>query len=367
MRRMWSAALGVATGLGALTMAGMAHGATNEPIAQTGGAEISLVGIPLNVSVELNPDTGDITAVNVTDGSGAAAAVTATKVTPTKVRFASNDDGSTKVSVSAKNNKLSFGVHTSSLAKLVGANTWKADLFGTGAKTTVPYTIGDSGGAPTFAFGTPTGLPADVKATDLGTWDGGRHDDDDEDMSAGGRMSFERNGFRKVLTIWVTVGSHDGDDNSAEASLRITLSGNNVQRKSLTDLVGAKTWAGQLCDGKTKASIAYTVAADGTLKVDSTTPADATVENGKNGFTVRFVTGDKVSIRLVTKEDGQAALGVSVRGRNCTTPASISPPKVNVPVATTAAKTDQSGKDSHKGSGDRKNGGSENRGGGHDG
>jgi hypothetical protein len=341
---MWSAALGVATGLTALVLTGVAHGATNQPIAQTGGASISLVGIPLDVSVELNTDTGDITAVNVTDASGNPADMTATKVTPTKVRFASNDDGTTKVTVSAKRNKLSFGVRTDDLAKLVGANKWTGDIFGTGAKTTVPFTIGDEGGAPTFAFGTPTGLPADATAEDLGTWKGKHHDhDDDDDTTAGGRMAFERDGFKKVLTVMVHV--HHDDDGQSKASLRITLTGNNVQRKTLADLAGDKTWTGLLCDGTTKASIAYNVSAEGTVTVTSTTPEAAKTESGHKGVMVRFETGDKVWIRLMVRDDGQAALAIGVSGRKCTNRAEVADPKVNTPTSTQPPKSERSGRD----------------------
>lgn len=350
MRRFWTAALGVVTGVSALALAGTAaHAATNQPIAQTGGAEITLLGIPLDVSVELNTDTGDITAVNVTDGpGGAAAAMTATKVTPTKVRFASTADGATQVSVSARGDKLSFGVRTTDLAKLVGANTWAGDVFGTGTKSTVPFTIGNDGGNPTFAWGT---IPAvdGITTTDIGTWGGGRHDDDD-DSSAGGRMEFTKDGFRKVLSVWVSVDGND--EGTSHTSLHITLSGRNIQRKSLAELAGDKVWTGLLCDGKTKATVNYNVAADGTVTSKGTTPADATVENAKHGILVRFATGDKVTIMVLTKDDGQAALAINVRGKRCTDPATVSPPKVNVPVATTVPKDPRTSGD-HKG-GDHK-------------
>jgi hypothetical protein len=347
MRRCWTAALGVITGVGALAVAGVAGAATNQPIAQTGGMEatITLLGVPLDVGLELNEDTGDITAVNVTDGADKAADMTATKVTPTKVKFVSNTDGSTQVQVSAKKNKMSIGVKTSDLGNLVGSNTWGADVFGTGANSTVAYTIGDQGGAPTFAFGEIT--PADgVTAEELGTWNGTGKDDDDDDVSAGGRIEFTRDGYRKVLTVVVKVDHGDDDDDSGRASLRITLTGRDVQRKSLTDLAGAKTWNGLLCDGTTRGTIDYTVATDGTLTVNGTTPAGATFENGRKGITVRFATGDKVQIRLSTPDDGgEAALSVKVSGKRCTDPAERTAPKVNVPVSTTVRERDDDKRD----------------------
>ena len=345
MKRFWSATLGVLTGVGALALAGTASAATNQPIAQTGGAEatITLLGVPLNVGVELNEDTGDITAVNVTDAGGAAAAMTATKVTPTKVKFVSNTDGSTQVSVSARNNKMSIGVKTSALANLVGSNTWAADVFGTGAKSSVAYTIGNDGGAPTFAFGTVS--PASgITANELGSWNGG--DDDDEHLSAGGRIEFTNDGFRKVLTVMVNVS--EDDDGPGRASLRITLTGRNVQRKSLAELAGDKTWTGLLCDGTTRATINYNVGTDGTLTVKGTTPEGTTAENGRKGISVRFPTGDKVSIRVSTPEEGAAALSIKVSGRRCTNPAAKTPPKVNVSTATTATTDEKRHEDGEK-------------------
>lgn len=363
MRRFWTAAVGVVAGVGTLGLATAASAGTNQPIAQTGGAEatITLLGVPLNIGLELNTDTGDITAVNVTDEAGKPADMTATKVTPTKVRFASNTDGSTTVSVSAKKNQMSFGVKTSDLGNLVGTNTWAADVFGTKSKSSVKYTIGNDAGTPTFAFGDIT--PGDgIEANELGAWSGaGKHDDDDENTSAGGRVEFTRDGFRKVLTVMVTV-SHDDEDDKGHASLRVTLTGRDIQRKSLADLAGDKTWTGLLCDGKTKATINYNVGTDGTLTVKGTTPEGATSENGRKGISVRFATGDRVSIRLTTSDEGgPAALSIKVSGKRCTDPATKTPPSVNVPTSTTptTAGARKAG-DARKGGGD--NGGNHNGG-----
>lgn len=336
MRRIWTAAVGLATVAGSLALAGAASAETNQVIAQTGGAEatFTLLGVPLKVGLELNTDTGDITAVNVTDEANQPAEMTATKVTPTKVRFASNTDGSTTVSVSAKKNAISFGVKTSDLGNLVGTNTWTADVFGTGSKSSVAYTIGNDGGVPTFELGTIT-PGSGIEANDLGSWNGSRrHDDDDDDGdTAGGRVEFLNDGFRKVLTIVVHV---DHDDDHSHASLRVTLTGRNVQRKALADLAGDKTWTGLLCDGTTRATVKYVVGTDGTLTFTSATPDTAQAQSGEKGLTVRFATGDKVRIRLMTKDGGDAALAVNVSGKRCTDPAEKTPPTVNTPTSTPA-------------------------------
>lgn len=374
MRKLLTAAVGLLAGASTLALVGTAaQAATNEPIAATGGFEstITLLGVPLDVNVVLDTDTGDITSVEVLNGADPAE-MTATKVTPTKVRFESNTDGSTKVSVKAKGNKLSLGVRTDSLAKLLGTNTWAADVMGTstdtgaaagsstttatagnGPKSTVTYTIGDAGdGTPTLKIDNITPA-AGVEATELDSWDGGKHgDDDDEHASAGARIQFTQDGFKKVLSIWVSV-DRDDDDDSGRASLHITLSGRNVQRKSLGDLAGDKTWNGRLCDG-TDGSIAYTVTPEGKVVVSSTSPEGATVTDAKRGVTVRFATGDKVSIRLVVPENGgDAALSINKSGRKCSgTRVTAADPTVNVSVATTTGDRQDGGR-KHGGDGQR--------------
>lgn len=380
MRRILKVALGLVTGVSTLAMSGaVAHAATNQPIAATGGMEstINLLGVPLDVNVVLDTDTGDITSVEVLN-AGQPADMTATKVTPTKVKFSSNTDGSTKVSVSARNNKLTLGVKTDSLSKLLGTNTWAANVMGTatdsgaapgasttaaavattGPKSSVTYTIGDAGdGTPTLTID-KIAPAAGVTAKQLDSWNGGKGGDDDEHASAGARIEFTQDGFRKVLSIWVSV-DQDDDDSTGHASLHITLTGRNVQRKALADLAGDKTWTGKLCDGSA-GSIAYAVSADGKVTINSTSPEGATVTDSRNGVMVKFATGDKVSIKVFTPDNGgDAALSINKSGRKCTgTRASVPDPTVNVSVATTTPDQAKTRRGDHKS--DRKGEGKKN-------
>ena len=357
MRGPFRAAIAMLAGVAGLAVAAPALAATNQPIAQTGGAEatFTVAGVPMTVNVALDITTGDIKTVSVDPSAG----LTATADSPTKVTF-ENTDGTTKVSVKAKKSSLSLGVKTGKLADLVGTHTWKADLFGaaapavpaagaaapatpakgpSAAATVVTYKIGDDGtGAPTFEFvGDPTPLNG-ATLTKLGTWNGSKGDDDDS-TSAGGRLAFDLNGFRKTLTVSVHVSNETDDGNNAgTASLRVTLQGRDIQTLPLEKLVGSKTWTGQLCDGST-GTIPYTVNADGTITVDAAAvkPA-ATVNSNRNGVTVKFATGDKVSIKLSAPTSGDASLKIDRRGKECTGTRVTAPdPSVgDIPVSTTA-------------------------------
>ena len=195
MRRPLRVAIAGVVGLAGLAIAVPALAATNQVIAETGGAEaqITLLGVPVTVSVELNTDTGDITAVNVTPPGD----LVATKDAPSRVRFESAN-GQTSVSVKAKKDSLSIGARTASLRDLVGSNTWKSSVFGAGdGPSSVAYTIADDGsGGPVLTLGTIT-PGTGVTANSLGTTNGGG--DDDEGMTASGSVEFTKDGFRKVL------------------------------------------------------------------------------------------------------------------------------------------------------------------------
>ena len=369
MRRPLRVAIAGVVGLAGLAIAVPALAATNQVIAQTGGAEaqITLLGVPVTVSVELNTDTGDITAVNVTPPGD----LVATKDTPSRVRFESAN-GQTSVSVKAKKDSLSIGARTASLKDLVGSNTWKSSVFGAGdGPSSVAYTIADDGsGGPVLTLGA-IAPGTGVTANSLGTSNGGG--DDDEGMTASGSVEFTKDGFRKVLTIRVRVRKGDDDDNASagSASLSITLRGRNVQRKALADLAGAHVWDGVLCDG-TKASINYTVdATTGAVAVTSTNPADATTKDSKNGVAVVFPAGTVVSIRVKTAESAtaNAALAINVSGsKHCNNPVpSVDPPKVNTPVSTQAPETNTGGNGKRRGGGNNGNGNGRNNGGGDNG
>ena len=167
----------------------------------------------------------------------------------------------------------------------------------------------------------------------------GSSDGDDHDGAwASQSVKFTNDGFTMRLTITVRV--DNDDENPGEAKLSFTLTGKDIQRLTLAELVGDHTWTGTLCDG-TAASFTYTVNADGTLTAGAVVPADADVKPGSFNFkhegssnlsflTARFSTKDWVRISLFVKGT-DAALATKVHNGHCGTPAAD--PTVNTPIS----------------------------------
>ena len=283
---------------------GAAAANTNEPIAQTGGmtASFQLLGTKLTVGVQLDA-VGKISTVTL-DPTGL---VTAKKTTDHTVKFA-NADGTVKVSVRAKGSSLAITARAT-LAQLSGAGTWSADVFGTGAKSSVAYTVGSNAGAPTLKIDsvseaagvTSTTSGPTSKSGDRGAW-------------SGARITFVHAGYEKKLSIFVGV-----DKKSGKASLSIVLSGRDKLKLggTLEALAGARTWSAHLCDG-TAVSVKYHVAADGTVVFDGATGAPATDKKFKSGFAARFTgTNVGVFVGLHKAADGSYKLQVFGMSGNC--------------------------------------------------
>ena len=280
---------------------------TNGPIAQTGGmtAVLPLFGSPgLTVAVTLDT-VGNISNVALTPTGG----LTQTSADPTIVKFA-NTDGTTKVAVRAKGDKMSISAKSGSLADFIGTGTWSADVFGTGVES-VAYTIGDDGaGKPTLAIGTPS-VVAGVTAVVIAP----TTDSEDGEASASGGVTFSADGFVKRLRITIEV-----DEVGGPAHLKITLTGKD--RQTLSDFlaalvaVGNRTWSAYLCDGTTQVTVTYTVNTDGTVSFVGASPSTptATVKTSDNGFRVRF-DGTKVGVKVSLRpnEDG-TTYTLSVKG-----------------------------------------------------
>jgi hypothetical protein len=289
-----------------LALPGVVAATTGEPIAQTGGmsATLPLLGTSLTVDVTLDT-VGNITGVALTPTGDFSATTTDDSV----VKF-SNTAGTTKVAVRAKGDKLSISAKSAALADFVGGGTWSADVFGTGADSSVDYTIGDDGsGNPTIALGTVTpaaGITATPGTPKMGSGDDGAF------ASVG--VAFEQDGYVKRLRITVSVDEEGGD-----AHLRITLTGKDRQKLtgSLEELAGARVWSAHLCDG-TPVSVAFHVESDGTVAYDGATGAPATETARGNGFQVRF-DGTRVGIKvgLHLNDDGTYTLVVKGTSGKC--------------------------------------------------
>jgi hypothetical protein len=260
-RRLIAGIAGALVAMAALPLTAAAT--TNPVIAQTGGMEATflLLGTPLTVGVNLD-STGNITGVDL-NPSGA---VSQTESSASQVAF-SNGDGSAKVYVWASGSKLAIKARAT-LQGFEGAASWNADVFGTGTKSVVDYTIGDDGsGNPTLSIdnvSAPSGIDATTDAPTSRTGD-------DKSSVAGG-VTFASNGFTKHLTISLVVKKADGS-----ASLSIKLSGKDrqVTTNPLSDIVGTRTWSSWLCDG-TPVSVQYEVTADAKVNFLGATGAPAT-------------------------------------------------------------------------------------------
>ena len=318
---------------------------TSDAIAQTGGmtATLPLLGSSLTVSVTLDSG-GNVSQVNL-DPVGT---YTATKLSSHAVTFDSAD-GTTSVRIKAHGDSLSIKASAGSLDALVGPGTWSADVFGTGAASRVSYTIGKSGTAPTVTIDSVTAASGITTSTPAP----GKHTFKDG-AGASASVMFSANGYSKTLTISVRAA-----DKSGKATLRLTLTGRDVQRLTgtLADLTGAHTWSGKACDG-TAVAIAYTVNPDGTLTFNSATGGTATTKSSKWGLSVRF-DGLKLRVRLalVQKQDGTYALLAGYH-KSCMG-AKVGFPTTNAPVAPGATQPGdhQNGKQGRGGHGGHGGGG----------
>ena len=332
LARRLGAISGIALATLMLAFPGLVAATTNEPIAQTGGmtATFPLLGTNLTVGVTLT-DVGDISGVAL-DPTGT---LPQTARDTHMVKF-SNADGTAKVSVRAGGSSLTIRAK-SKLADLSGDASWAADVFGTGTKSTVKYTVGaDATGNPTLVIGaitTPSGVtsavvtPVSKTSADKAKGDSkGKGKAFKSGAWAIGGVTFTSGGYTKHLTIAVFANKTDGT-----ASLNITLSGRDKLKLSgsLADLAGARTWKAHLCDG-TPVSVAYHVAADGSVVFDSATPTtftqksfdatkfwhkkDAAAKDGTvKGFFLRF-DKTRVGVGAWLKDNGDATFTLVVKG-----------------------------------------------------
>ena len=267
---------------------------------------LPLFGAPLKIGITTGPG-GALSAVTVDPATGN----TATSASPHKVVFQSanltNPTGDpARVVIKSKEGGQSVSARAGSLKDVSGPGSWSGDVFGDGTTSTVAFTIAAA------ADGSPdiTGVTASAGGV-AGTVEHSTGDDDGEaDMSARVSVKFTNTAGdqSRTLTIKVKVGTDDDGNTSAKLSISLgRIKG--VDGKA----VGPHTWTGLLCDN-TSASIAYVVAADGTITVGAITPAGATTSSNDGKTTVTFATGEQVRIK-VSDEDGQMTVSVKEKIR----------------------------------------------------
>jgi hypothetical protein len=268
-------------------------------------------GAPLKLTVTTGPG-GAIASADL-DNAGA---FTATDVSAKKVRFVAND-GTLQLTVKSKGNEQRVTAKAAEFGQLVGTSNWSGDVFGTGAASTVAFTVGGDELAPTLTI--DSAVSGDAAAGgeaiigDIRT----ESDDDDGEIEVKGSVKFTLDGQSRTLSIKVKVENDDDDDDDSPegASLRITLSKLRGVPQSVEDAVGPKVWTAALCDGVNTATVNYTVNADGTITLDSATNTDGSSPETKaesNKIEVRFgkdarvkirssIDGDQITVRIEEK------------------------------------------------------------------
>lgn len=285
-----------------LALPGMAAASTSEAIADTGGMTLTLgvVGSPLDVGVTLD-EIGHITEVSVGDQ------FTEEQASDHKVRFTS-EDGTTRIDVRAKRDRLAASVKTDNLAGITGSHTWTGKLFGSDTDSVVTFDVLDNGGSPEIA----NVAVASLSPTDA-TYEIGDVKTKTEGDESGSKVTvtFTRDGYTMTLQIKAEVELDDHDGNF-EAKLKVELRGRDVQRlreQNLPDLIGSHSWDGRLCDG-TPVGVAYTISEGGSVTVDAVTLAGAMTDafdlkEMPHGFVVTFDDSRaKLTVELKEKEPG---------------------------------------------------------------
>ncbi len=300
MMKRLASLLAIAIAASALMAPAAASASTTEAIADTGGMTLTLgvLGSPLTtVSVVLD-DIGHITEVVLDDPD-----LASTDSGDHKVRF-TNEDGTTRVEVKAKKDKLSAEIKSADLAAILGSNTWTGILFGADDASQVAFdVIENADGNPEITNVSVVALYPEDATYEIGTVKNKTDDDDEAESSV--KIKFVSNGYTMTLKIKVEM-DREHDDSDTMVKLKVELKGKDQQKlkdQALADLVGSYVWDGRYCDG-TPLTVSYTISDAGDVAVDGVTidgtASDAYELKTKNyGFEVKFNDSDaKVKVEL---------------------------------------------------------------------
>ena len=336
--------IGVAAAvLGTMLMGGVVAtqtAAAAAPVPTT--VTLPLFGAPLTIGITTGPG-GALSAVTVDPATG----VTATEASPHKVVFQSaNPTNPTadpaRVVIKSKHGGQSVSARAGTLAQVSGPGSWSGDVFGTGAASSVKFAIAGTDLSPDITGTTATpaaGVTAVVGTVEHSTGEG--DDSEGNEMSVRVSVTFTNatGDQSRTLSIKVKVGTDEDGNTSAKVSVSLGRI-NGVEGKA----VGSHTWTGLLCNN-TPASIAYTVAADGTITLGTITPAGATSSIDEGKTTVTFATGEQVRIKV---SDHDGAMTVSVKEKiRCNS----ADPTFNGSSVPTTAGDNNDNNDNHQGGG----------------
>lgn len=274
---------------------------------------LPLFGAPLVVDVATTPN-GQLASVDVTPAAG----LTATKVHPNRVTFV-NDAATGKLRVETRHGSQKTAVVAGTLDDIKGPGGWVGDVFGTGTNTTVGFTIAAT------ADGSPD--ITDISSSDSSAVIGDvQHMGGDHGAVARATITFTSGIQSRRLTITAVVISV-GD--KSRASSQVTLSKVSGVALPADQAAGDHTWTGKLCDGST-ATVAYSVANDGTITAGAVTPSSATASADGNTLKVKFSDTESVVIR-VAERDGNLRISAQPKLR-----CDRATPTVNTPVSPNA-------------------------------
>ena len=305
---------------------GVQTAAAVDPVPTT--VTLPLFGVSLTIGITTGPG-GALANVSVDPANAAVA----TQLKPHKVVFeVANPTDPTldpgKVVVKSHHGGQSVSARGGSLADVSGPGMWSGDLFGDGTASTVAFTVGAAAdGSPDITGITTTGATAVVGTVQHSTGD----DDNEASMSARVSVKFTNTAGDQSRSVSISVKVKTDEDGNTSAKLSVSLSGIKGVAVDAAAAAGPHTWTGVLCDNSA-ASIAYTVAADGTVSGVTATPATADVRTEGSKIEVRFSDNERVRIR-VRLDGGLIKISVDERIRcdspNPTTNVSTSIPADN--------------------------------------
>lgn len=275
-------------------------------IAATTSTTLPLFGVALTIDVATGPD-GSLASITLNPADG----FTETNSKPNRVAFV-NDAGTAKVVVKTRDGGQRVEAKAGSLEAVSGAGIWSGDVFDTGTTTTVNFTIGTLDGGPDVSGVTVNDPTAVVGATEYST-DEDDHGDDDGDETkrvAKVRIKFVNGIQARYLTIKAELKTDDGE---TRAKVQVSLSKLKALEVDAAVATGPQFWQAMLCDGS-EARIDYVVSPEGTVSNVVVSHPDAQVEAGDEKITVRFATGERVTIK-VHSSDGQRKIKVDVKIR----------------------------------------------------
>lgn len=322
--------------LGTMLMGGVVvqTASAADPVPTT--VTLPLFGAPLTIGITTGPG-GTLTDVTIDPADGnVAISARPHKVVFESANFLDPNGAPGKVTVKSKHGGQSVTARAGSLADFIDATGggWSGDLFGDGVTSTVAFTIADFGdGTPDITDVSATGADSVVGDVKRST------DDDDDETSSSARVSvkFTNEAGDQSRSVTISVKVETDEDGNTSAKLSISLSNVKGVAVDATVAAGPHTWSGVLCDN-TAATIAYTVALDGSVSDVVATPDTADVRTDGSKIDVRFSNDERVRIR-VREDDGLIKISVDERIR-CRDAAD---PTVNGSVVPTTVDDDDEG------------------------